>query len=465
LISGVPKTDEKMTVMEPPLEMKETVIDSIPKDIESTQDTLSVSKSNESLSQNGSMPDTLSKKPLDANVEKIIFKKPENDSGLQTPTGYVAQLHQVPYDDLYKQGIKHYLDNEWSLCASYFQLAIDDYKWHQSNLLQCRKSCKNESDSSELMGDHLDASEIFFERMIRNALCLIKCRRDKFTARKDHVVEIKIVKEFELRKPYDYLQLCLFKIGRYSEAADAAVTVLAAQPKHSIMTQNLQQYIKDYNVDASIMTNQEQQDYAREYILGDSYHQEEDHSFVVWHMEAALSGYWTALRDCRTMCDEPFDQGWLPDFVSSIANHFTFTLRCKRRCPSKLANLYGEEITDFLPSMFNYLQYSYHHMGNAEMACGAVESCLELLPTNADMIRNKQFYETEYKNASSMFVVRPEVSQYVATERYEKNLMHFIDTEFLLLDDKEWKEPKPDAETAEVFRQYMSSFVGKKKEL
>ena len=49
------------------------------------------------------------------------------------------------------------------------------------------------------------------------------------------------------------------QIGRYSEAADAAVTVLAAQPKHSIMTQNLQQYIKDYNVDASIMTNQEQQ--------------------------------------------------------------------------------------------------------------------------------------------------------------------------------------------------------------
>ena len=82
-------------------------------------------------------------------------------------------------------------------------------------IFRCRKSCKNESDSSELMGDHLDASEIFFERMIRNALCLIKCRRDKFTARKDHVVEIKIVKEFELRKPYDYLQLCLFKVSSY----------------------------------------------------------------------------------------------------------------------------------------------------------------------------------------------------------------------------------------------------------
>ena len=70
------------------------------------------------------------------------------------------------------------------------------------------------------------------------------------------------------------------------------------------------------------------QEYAKLYIAGDKAHQAEEHENTTLHMEAALEAYWTALQDCRAMCDEPFDQGWFPDFVSSIASECLLIFGC-----------------------------------------------------------------------------------------------------------------------------------------
>lgn len=48
-------------------------------------------------------------------------------------------------------------------------------------------------------------------------------------------------------------------MGRFQDAADAAVTVLAAQPEHEIMVANLKQYIDNYSADTEILRNLELQ--------------------------------------------------------------------------------------------------------------------------------------------------------------------------------------------------------------
>ncbi|KAF2357680.1 hypothetical protein FHG87_011564 [Trinorchestia longiramus] len=319
-----------------------------------------------------------------------------------------VEEHSRTYDVLYQQGIDHYLSDDWHQCVSYIQLAIKDHRWYRDTLVSCRRDCRAEALSSTPLAVHRNNAQEFYETTIKNALCLLKCRQKYFSGRHQHVAALNVDRDFAIRKPYDYLQLCLFKTGRVQDAANAAVTVLAVQPTHTVMTNNLRQYIEDYDADKDLLENLELQEYAREYVRGDHAHSAEDFTRSVEHMEAALALYWRALEDCRLMCEEPFDQGWFPDFVSS------------RKCGAQLSNLYGEEIENFLPSMLNYLQYGYQKLDQIPKACSAVESYLELLPADASMLRNKQYYLSNYQKVDRHFVVRKEIAEHAAKERYEE---------------------------------------------
>jgi hypothetical protein len=43
-------------------------------------------------------------------------------------------------------------------------------------------------------------------------------------------------------------------------------------------------------------------------------------SKTIEEMEAALTAFHDSEDRCRLKCEKPFDQGWFPDFVSSIAS-------------------------------------------------------------------------------------------------------------------------------------------------
>lgn len=97
---------------------------------------------------------------------------------------------------------------------------------------------------------------------------------------------------------------------------------------------------------------------------------------VEHNMEESLVSYFQAEDECRAYCEGPFDQGWYPDFIPSIASkshdflpiqyltqllpdHFTMVLKCKLGCVEKLGNLNGEKHEDLLASHYHYLQYAY----------------------------------------------------------------------------------------------------------
>ena len=46
----------------------------------------------------------------------------------------------------------------------------------------------------------------------------------------------------------------------------------------------------------------------------------EDWPKAIQYFETAIQAFLKSLDRCRLSCDKPFDQGWFPDFVSSVAS-------------------------------------------------------------------------------------------------------------------------------------------------
>ncbi|KAK8744336.1 hypothetical protein OTU49_000752, partial [Cherax quadricarinatus] len=304
----------------------------------------------------------------------------------------------------------------------------------------CRSKCSNESEKSNLISAKLSEDDRFYERAVYNTLCVVKCKKSVLGSRMDRLVEGMINEDFDRRKPYDYLQLCYFKMDMFKKAADAAATVLAVQPEHEVMKSNLKYYLAEGPVNAEEVVNLELQEYGKEYILGNVAYNNEDYKATITHMEKSLSLFYEAYSACRHLCENPFDQGWFPDFISSLANHYTFTLRCKRRCTWQLSNLFGEIKDDFFYSYFNYLQYSYYQEGDTKAACEAVASALFINPVDEVQLRNKQFFIRDEGASEDYFVPRKDVVAFIEREDFEERLMEFIETNFLFLKDDEFED-------------------------
>ncbi|XP_042238725.1 prolyl 3-hydroxylase 1-like isoform X2 [Homarus americanus] len=372
-------------------------------------------------------------------IEETTSRIEETTSRIEEATLGIEKIkpgHAVmTYDFLYKEGVSAYLAEEWEKCIRYFELSLADWHWWKDNVARCRRTCSKESAKSELFSEKLSEDERFYERAVRNTLCVVNCKKSAFGSRMDRIIEGVMKENFELRKPYDYLQLCYFKMDKLKEAADAAATVLAVEPNHEVMKTNLKYYLAEGNFAASEVNNLELQEYGKEYIKGNVAYNNGDYKATVAHMEKSLALFYDAFEVCHHLCDNPFDQGWFPDFIASLANHYTFTLRCKRRCSWRLSNLFGEIMDDFFSSYFNYLQYSYYQVGDVKKACEAVETALAVNPNDEVQIRNKQFYVTEEGVKDDYFIPRKNAVAFMKIQEFEEQLMQFIDTSFISVND------------------------------
>lgn len=64
------------------------------------------------------------------------------------------------------------------------------------------------------------------------------------------------------------------------------------------------------------------QPYGQEYIKGTLAYQENNFDMTITYMEKSLKLFYEEYEKCRFLCENPFDQGWFPDFVSSIASEW-----------------------------------------------------------------------------------------------------------------------------------------------
>jgi len=342
------------------------------------------------------------------------------------------------YDILYNKAVEAYLDENWEQCIASMNEAIEDYHFYNDAQIGCRLSCKKPSGEKQVTPQHVEDLR-YWETMIKQTLCILKCKKKVLQGRAE-IISRTVSQDFESYKPYDYLQLCYFKLNDFLKAASCAYTFLTINPSHEIMRENLRFYVDELKVDRNYIINLEAKAYVDFYIRGSDTYQKKDYERAANYMEMSLSEYLLSEEECRAQCEGPFDQGWFPDFISSISNHYTFTLKCKQMCAEKLGNLNGEIHADLFPSHYHYLQFTYYKLGDLFKACQAVASYQLFSPEDETMTSNKEFYLSLPEVTETMFEPRTEALKYFVRQKGEKDLIKYIEESFQF-DEGDISEP------------------------
>ncbi|KAF4533424.1 hypothetical protein B566_EDAN001149 [Ephemera danica] len=278
--------------------------------------------------------------------------------------------------DLYQAGKDAYLEERWQDCIDFMEKSVQVYNRMKKHIIQCRIKCTNEADNS--MPTALEDVEDlhFYERTLKNTLCLLRCKKKLKPAPLFTFEEIKL---FESLKAYDYLQLCFFQKNMLPQAANAAFTFLVGNPNHTAMLSNLKFYSTLPEVNINEVINKEAPNFVPLYIHGSDAYAKEDFNGVIHNFEESLIEYLRAEEECRAFCEGSFDQGWYPEFTASIA------------------------------------------MGKLKQACEAAASYLLFFPVDETMLSNIDYYKTQPKVKKEYFKPR--------------EIMDFITNDFIIDDD------------------------------
>lgn len=121
---------------------------------------------------------------------------------------------KVTYETLYKAGVDAYLENRWDDCAVLIEKSIEDYIYFRTVTVLCRKHC-NENESESVFPSPSSSIVWQLQAFITNkALCLMKCQNLYFPNRPK--VSKETDDDFNKKVPYNYLQLCYFKVCNIS---------------------------------------------------------------------------------------------------------------------------------------------------------------------------------------------------------------------------------------------------------
>lgn len=119
---------------------------------------------------------------------------------------------EITYEELYKWGKDEYTMESWYDCVAYMKRAIEDYKYYRGEVMWCREMCFRQLPPfAESDGAQVELG--IFHRFTERALCLVRCKLDRFgSLRPQHPSDPDIEEQFAKRRPYHYLQYCHWKV-------------------------------------------------------------------------------------------------------------------------------------------------------------------------------------------------------------------------------------------------------------
>ncbi|MEQ2175643.1 Prolyl 3-hydroxylase 1, partial [Goodea atripinnis] len=189
-------------------------------------------------------------------------------------------------------------------------------------------------------------------------------------------------------------------IDKLDKAVAAAHTFFQANPDHMEMKQNLEYYRMMARVEEENFKDLEAKPHMAEFLMGKSFYSDDSFGLAALHFEKALGEYFTANKECRALCEGGyrFDgytyMEYSADLFQAMTDHYMQVLNCKQHCPVELASTAGREgpFEDFLPSHFNYLQFSYYNSEKYEEAIECAKTFLLFHPENEMMTQNLNYY-------------------------------------------------------------------------
>ena len=111
------------------------------------------------------------------------------------------------FEELYAVGTRSYLDNDWDNCIKYLEKSLEKYNHYKKSMVRCKLKCSDLGKSLKHSFQNNVEDLHFYEKMVKTTLCLLKsCEHLKLDIHKD------VLKSFNERAPYEYLQLCYYKV-------------------------------------------------------------------------------------------------------------------------------------------------------------------------------------------------------------------------------------------------------------
>ncbi|KAM4704559.1 prolyl 3-hydroxylase 1 [Rhinophrynus dorsalis] len=342
-----------------------------------------------------------------------------------------------PYDYLYANGVEAYYRGDWQSVILAMEKALRNRDLLRRHRISCRLHCANITggfaDQPPGWGSVQDLT--FFRSVLDRSECLRDCEQEKIGATSSfYLASQELELEFTKRSPYNYLQVAYFKIHKIDKAVAAAHTFYMANPDHMEMRQNLEYYKMMEGVKESDFRDLEAKPHMQEFRLGVSYYTDEEPAPSIVHFEKALEEYFVADLECRSLCEGPYDYDgynyleYSADLFHSITDHYVQVMNCRQSCVSELASQPGRDkpIEDFLPSHFNYLQFSYYSTDNYTKAIECAKTYLLFFPDDEIMNQNLAYYAAVLgEDKASLIDAREAIKTYIRRSLLEKELLFF----------------------------------------
>ncbi|XP_040890961.1 prolyl 3-hydroxylase 1 [Toxotes jaculatrix] len=353
-----------------------------------------------------------------------------------------SHLVLEPYDFLFDTAVEAYSKGDWLSVILNMEKALRNKATVRQVKAQCRLSCANQT----AFGDALAGLGVpipgtgsvedlgFFQKILKRADCVNSCETEKLGSPTLHQVSEEVELEFKKRTPYNYLQVAYFKISKLDKAVAAANTFFLANPDHMEMRQNLEYYRMMAGVQETDFKDLEARPHMAEFLLGKSYYSDDSFGLAAEHFEVAVDEYFTADKECRALCEGAYNYDgynymeYSADLFQTMTDHYMQVLNCKQLCSVELASTAGRNkpFEDFLPSHFNYLQFSYYNSEKYEQAIECAKTFLLFHPDDEVMNQNLAYYSAVLgEDKAAAISARQVVKQYIQQSILEKELLYF----------------------------------------
>uniref|UniRef100_A0A8C7ZCW6 procollagen-proline 3-dioxygenase n=1 Tax=Oryzias sinensis TaxID=183150 RepID=A0A8C7ZCW6_9TELE len=344
-----------------------------------------------------------------------------------------------PYDFLFDAAVEAYYKADWLSVILNMEKALKNKATVQRVKADCRLSCANQTAYGEPLaglgvpvpgaGSVEDLG--FFQKILKRADCVNSCETEKLGSPTLHLVSQEVELEFKKRTPYNYLQVAYFKINKLDKAVAAANTFFLANPDHVEMKQNLDYYRMMAGVQEEDFRDLEASPHMAEFLLGKKYYSDDSFGLAAAHFEAALDEYFTADKECRVLCEGAYRYDgynymeYSADLFQTMTDHYIQALNCKQHCTVELASAPGRDkpFEDFLPSHFNYLQFSYYNSEKYEKAIECAKTYLLFHPDDEVMNQNLNYYSAVLGEDKAKTITARQVL--IAHSLLEKELLYF----------------------------------------
>ncbi|CAD5224655.1 unnamed protein product [Bursaphelenchus xylophilus] len=334
----------------------------------------------------------------------------------------------MTFEALYKYGKNEYTAGNWYDCVGFMRRAIEDFNYYRDDTLWCRQKCAMVVEPTD---EKLDLARMF--NTAQMALCLLRCREDKFTERRPPLQNYQIYEEFLERKPYHYMQLCYYRLNELENAVKAAYTYLVAHPEDEDALENVKFYMDQPGFNDDMLVDPLQRPYEKFYILGVEAYTNGQWSQCVDNFKQGYQNFLKDVRDCRSLCEDQLDWSSLsgdnPEMSVVITSIHTSVVRCQHRCPERLSIVNGQRFKNFLALFFEHLHVCEFNLNQGIASAQSAQTALLLDPTNVLMRRNKMFYMDKYGKAE-IFEPLPEIAQYHIRHQLEERFLDFVDSRF-----------------------------------